>query len=125
LPRKFVQEPASAVDDKDRRIGRGCAELGAACAGAGSTPREELMQRATCTHRLTPLLLTTLGILTLSAASLSAQEKVTTLPAEPPAGAVPIVLPPPLGLDDCIALALERQPALAAARSSLAAAHDS
>src|SRR4051794_2727438 len=49
-------------------------------------------------------------------AAAPAQEAIHA-PVASPAGA-------PLTLDDCLQLAMEKQPALAAARASLAAAHD-
>jgi outer membrane protein TolC len=57
-------------------------------------------------------------VLGLGACTLPAQEKLPALAAPVAAAAAPLTL------DDCIHLAFERQPALSAARASLAAAED-
>jgi outer membrane protein TolC len=74
--------------------------------------------------RCTALLLASLAALAGPVGGLSAQEKIQTLPqsVDGPATTAPA---PMLTLDDCLALAFEKQPALAAARASLAAAQDS
>ncbi len=65
-------------------------------------------------------LLAVLAAATVAAGLAPAQEPLKTLPAPlPPAAAVT-----PMTLDQCIALAMEKQPAIAAARASLASAED-
>jgi outer membrane protein TolC len=59
-------------------------------------------------------LLIALFVLAMSPAALPAQEKT----------GAPAAAPPPLTLDECLALTTNKQPALAAARASLAAAED-
>jgi outer membrane protein TolC len=79
------------------------------------------MRRDIPSFRTGRILLAALSILTLTACALPAQERLATLPR--PVGAPAVATP--LTLEDCVHLAFGHQPALAAARASLAAAQDS
>lgn len=70
-----------------------------------------------------PLGLALAGLL-LGGGALTAQEMlpIPPRPAEAPAATTHVVAPGPLGLEECVALSFERQPAIAAARASLSAA---
>jgi outer membrane protein TolC len=68
------------------------------------------------------LLFATLAALGLGSPCSTAQEKIPTAPAKAVPAPAAAVAATPLTLDDCIILAYQKQPALAAARASLAAA---
>ncbi len=74
-------------------------------------------------RRFARRILAAVGLLAWTAAPLPAQPTLPALPAAAPAGA-PIIVAAPLTLDECLQMAFTKQPALAAARSSLAAAQD-
>jgi outer membrane protein TolC len=87
--------------------------------------RQEVRSTQSVTH-FSRRTIFSLAILVLTSAALSAQEAIPNMPALVPSpaaeAAVPATPPAPLSLEDCVQLAFEKQPAMAAARASLAAA---